>query len=76
MHLLFFALRKGGGAQGRNFRKSSAGCDSSGRKLLGHAAGFVVQACLAVSNVIFKRKLAHCENLQFTIWQMVMGAAG
>ncbi|WP_405081199.1 hypothetical protein ACI48J_00535 [Paenibacillus chitinolyticus] len=30
----------------------------------------------AISNVIFKRKLAHCENLQFTIWQMVTGAAG
>ncbi|SEG27387.1 DMT family transporter [Paenibacillus sp. UNC499MF] len=30
----------------------------------------------AVSNVIIKRKLAHCDNLQFTTWQMVAGAAG
>jgi O-acetylserine/cysteine efflux transporter len=29
----------------------------------------------AVSNVIIKRKLAHCNNLQFTTWQMVAGAA-
>lgn len=30
----------------------------------------------AVSNVIIKRKLARCDNLQFTTWQMVAGAAG
>lgn len=30
----------------------------------------------AVSNVIFKRKLVHCDNLQFTTWQMIVGAIG
>ncbi|TCS75138.1 DMT family transporter [Effusibacillus lacus] len=30
----------------------------------------------AVSNIIIKRKLVHCDNLQFTTWQMVVGAIG
>ncbi|WP_433945364.1 DMT family transporter [Paenibacillus sp. SN-8-1] len=30
----------------------------------------------AFSNLIIKRKLAHCDMLQFTTWQMVFGAAG
>ncbi|UOF92905.1 DMT family transporter [Fodinisporobacter ferrooxydans] len=30
----------------------------------------------ALSNVIIKRKLQHCNNIQFTTWQMVIGAVG
>ncbi|MBP1153323.1 MULTISPECIES: DMT family transporter [unclassified Paenibacillus] len=30
----------------------------------------------AVSTVIMKRKLVHCDNMQFTTWQMAVGAAG
>lgn len=30
----------------------------------------------ALSNVIIKQKLAHTDSLQFTTWQMVIGAAG
>lgn len=30
----------------------------------------------ALSNVIIKRKLQHCNNVQFTTWQMALGAVG
>lgn len=30
----------------------------------------------ALSNVIIKRKLQHCDNVQFTTWQMALGAVG
>ena len=30
----------------------------------------------ALSNVIIKRKLQHCDNIQFTTWQMTFGALG
>ncbi|GCL74033.1 DMT family transporter [Paenibacillus naphthalenovorans] len=30
----------------------------------------------AVSTVIMKRKLVHCDNMQFTTWQMAVGAVG
>jgi drug/metabolite transporter (DMT)-like permease len=30
----------------------------------------------AVSNVIIKRKLQHCDNIQFTTWQMAAGTVG
>jgi O-acetylserine/cysteine efflux transporter len=30
----------------------------------------------ALSNVIIKRKLRNCDNLQFTTWQMTVGAVG
>lgn len=30
----------------------------------------------ALSNVLIKRKLQHCDNVQFTTWQMVIGAIG
>jgi drug/metabolite transporter (DMT)-like permease len=30
----------------------------------------------AVSNVIIKRKLQHCDSIQFTTWQMAIGTVG
>lgn len=30
----------------------------------------------AVANVIFKLKLKHCDSVQYTTWQMTIGAAG
>lgn len=30
----------------------------------------------ALSNVIIKRKLQHCDNIQYTTWQMTFGAIG
>lgn len=30
----------------------------------------------AFSNIIIKRKLQHCDNVQFTTWQMTVGAIG
>lgn len=47
---------------------------------LGGSAGWVLMALSsgvtwAVSNLIIKRKLAHCRQLPFTAWQMAAGAA-
>jgi O-acetylserine/cysteine efflux transporter len=30
----------------------------------------------AISNIIIKQKLKHCNNIQFTTWQMAVGAIG